>query len=69
MEPKKIIIKEVTIECDKCHSTRKITLIRYRCSKDDCDLYEEHRKKDCIGCKALVGILIEDSGCSYCEIN
>lgn len=68
MEPKKIIIKVVNVACDLCHSTRKITLIRYRCTKDDCDIYEEHRQKECIGCKALSGIIIEDGGCDYCEV-
>lgn len=69
MELKKIIIKVVTIQCDVCHSSRKITLVRYRCPKEDCDEYEEHTKKNCIGCNARVGLIVEDNGCSYCEVS
>lgn len=69
MEPKRIIIKDVNVTCDVCKSTRKITLIRYRCSKDNCELYDEkEHTKECVGCKALAGIIVEDNGCDYCEV-
>lgn len=69
MEPKKIIIKAVNVTCDICHTARKVTLIKYRCSKDNCEIYEENeRTKECSGCNALLGILVEDNGCSYCQL-